>query len=140
MEETLSIIKPDGVSKNIIGAIFQRFENAGLKIVNLKRLTLTTEEAGEFYNMHKERPFYPELVKFMTSGPCIPFVVKGNNAILKVRELMGATDPSEAETGSIRADFADSIDRNIIHGSDSNENSEIECSFHFSEREIFNEI
>jgi nucleoside-diphosphate kinase len=131
MEETLSIIKPDGVSKNIIGAIFQRFENAGLKIVNLKRLTLTTEEAGEFYNMHKERPFYPELVKFMTSGPCIPFVVKGNNAILKVRELMGATDPSEAETGSIRADFADSIDRNIIHGSDSKESAQREISFFF---------
>ena len=131
MEETLSIIKPDGVSKNIIGAIFQRFENAGLKIVNLKRLTLTTEEAGDFYNMHKERPFYPELVKFMTSGPCIPFVVKGNNAILKVRELMGATDPSEAETGSIRADFADSIDRNIIHGSDSKESAQREISFFF---------
>ena len=131
MEETLSIIKPDGVSKNIIGAIFQRFENAGLKIVNLKRLTLTTEEAGEFYNMHKERPFYPELVKFMTSGPCIPFVVKGNNAILKVRELMGATDPKKAEDKTIRKLYGISIDKNSVHGSDSVENAKKEIDFFF---------
>ena len=131
MEETLSIIKPDGVGKKIIGTIFKRFEDAGLEIVNIRRLTLTTEKAGEFYYMHKDRPFYPELVKYMTYGPCVPFVIKGENAILKVRELMGATDPSEADAGTIRADFADSIDKNIIHGSDSKESAEREVSFFF---------
>jgi len=131
MEETLSIIKPDGVNKKLIGTILKKFEDNGFEIINIKRLTLTNEQAGEFYSIHKERPFFKELVSFMTSGPCVPFVIKGENAILKVREIMGATDPSEAAEGTIRADYADSIDKNIIHGSDSKESAEIEIPFFF---------
>ena len=129
MEETLSIIKPDGVEKKLIGTILKKFEDYGFQITNLKYTTLTNEEAGEFYNMHKGKPFYDELVKFMTSGPCVPFVIKGEDAILRVREIMGATNPSEAAQGTIRADYADSIDRNIIHGSDSNDSALREISF-----------
>ena len=131
MEETLSIIKPDGVEKKLIGTILKKFEDYGFQITNLKYTTLTNEEAGEFYNMHKGKPFYDELVKFMTSGPCVPFVIKGEDAILRVREIMGATTPSEAAQGTIRADYADSIDRNIIHGSDSNDSALREISFFF---------
>ncbi|MBT3476082.1 nucleoside-diphosphate kinase [bacterium] len=131
MEETLSIIKPDGVNKKLIGTILKKFEDNGFEIINIKRLTLTNEQAGEFYSIHKERPFFKELVSFMTSGPCVPFVIKGENAILRVREIMGATDPSEAAEGTIRADYADSIDKNIIHGSDSKESAEIEIPFFF---------
>tara|TARA_B100001173_G_scaffold261277_1_gene234768 strand:+ start:123 stop:521 length:399 start_codon:yes stop_codon:yes gene_type:complete len=131
MEETLSIIKPDGVNKKLIGTILKKFEDNGLEIINIKRLTLTTEQAGEFYSIHKERPFYKELVSFMTSGPCVPFVIRGENAILKVREIMGATDPAEAAKGTIRADYADSIDKNIIHGSDSKESAKVEIPFFF---------
>ena len=131
MEETLSIIKPDGVKKKLIGTILKKFEDNGLEIIHIRRLTLTTEQAGEFYSIHKERPFYKELVSFMTSGPCVPFVIRGENAILKVREIMGATDPSEATKGTIRADYADSIDKNIIHGSDSKESAEVEIPFFF---------
>ncbi|MBT3446163.1 nucleoside-diphosphate kinase [bacterium] len=131
MEETLSIIKPDGVEKKLIGTILKKFEDYGFQITNLKYTTLTNEEAGEFYNMHKGKPFYDELVKFMTSGPCVPFVIKGEDAILRVREIMGATNPSEAAQGTIRADYADSIDRNIIHGSDSNDSALREISFFF---------
>jgi|TARA_B110000263_G_C15312330_1_gene514530 nucleoside-diphosphate kinase len=131
MQKTLSIIKPDGVQKKLIGTILNRFEKNGFKIVNLKYLSLTNNQAGEFYNMHKEMPFYADLVKFMTSGPCVPFVIEGENAILRVRELMGATNPSEADKGTIRADFAESIDKNIIHGSDSQESAEREILFFF---------
>jgi len=131
MQKTLSIIKPDGVQKKLIGTILNRFEKNGFKIVNLKYLSLTNNQAGEFYNMHKEMPFYADLVKFMTSGPCVPFVIEGKNAILRVRELMGATNPSEADKGTIRADFAESIDKNIIHGSDSQESAEREILFFF---------
>ena len=131
MEKTLSIIKPDGVEKKLIGTILNRFEKNGFKIVNLKYLSLTNNQAGEFYNMHKEMPFYGDLVKFMTSGPCVPFIIEGDNAILRVRELMGATNPREADKGTIRADFADSIDKNIIHGSDSLVSAEREILFFF---------
>ena len=131
MQKTLSIIKPDGVQKKLIGTILNRFEKNGFKIVNLKYLSLTNNQAGEFYNMHKEMPFYADLVKFMTSGPCVPFVIEGENAILRVRELMGATNPSEADKGTIRADFAESIDKNIIHGSDSQVSAEREILFFF---------
>ena len=131
MEKTLSIIKPDGVEKKLIGTILNRFEKNGFKIVNLKYLSLTNNQAGEFYNMHKEMPFYGDLVKFMTSGPCVPFIIEGDNAILRVRELMGATNPREADKGTIRADFADSIDKNIIHGSDSQVSAEREILFFF---------
>lgn len=131
MQKTLSIIKPDGVQKKLIGTILNRFEKNGFKIINLKYLSLTYNQAGEFYNMHKEMPFYADLVKFMTSGPCVPFIIEGENAILRVRELMGATNPSEADKGTIRADFADSIDKNIIHGSDSQESAEREILFFF---------
>ena len=131
MEETLSIIKPDGVNKKLIGTILKKFEDNGLEIIHIRRLTLTTEQASEFYSIHKERPFYKELVSFMTSGPCVPFVIRGENAILKVREIMGATDPAEAAKGTIRADYADSIDKNIIHGSDSKESAKVEIPFFF---------
>ena len=131
MQKTLSIIKPDGVQKKLIGTILNRFEKNGFKIVNLKYLSLTNNQAGEFYNMHKEMPFYADLVKFMTSGPCVPFIIEGDNAILRVRELMGATNPREADKGTIRADFADSIDKNIIHGSDSQVSAEREILFFF---------
>tara|TARA_B100001996_G_C18645815_1_gene587345 strand:+ start:186 stop:584 length:399 start_codon:yes stop_codon:yes gene_type:complete len=131
MEQTLSIIKPDGVSKNLVGTILKKFEDAGFKIANIKYLTLDSSQAGEFYSMHKEQPFYEELVNFMTSGPCIPFVIEGDNAILKVREIMGSTNPAEAKEGTIRAEYADSIDRNIIHGSDSIESAKREISFFF---------
>ena len=128
---TFTMIKPEAVENRNIGAILERINAAGFTIVAMKKTLLSAEKAGEFYYMHKDRPFYPELVKFMTSGPCVPFVIKGENAILKVRELMGATDPSEADAGTIRADFADSIDKNIIHGSDSKESAEREVSFFF---------
>ncbi len=131
MEQTLSIIKPDGVSKNLVGTILKKFEDAGFKITNIKYLTLDADQAGEFYSMHKEQPFYGELVNFMISGPCIPFVIQGENAILKVREIMGSTNPAEAKEGTIRAEHADSIDRNIIHGSDSPESAKREISFFF---------
>ena len=131
MEETLSIIKPDGVNKKLIGTILKKFEDNGLEIIHIRRLILTTEQAGEFYSIHKERPFYKELVSFMTSGPCVPFVIRGENAILKVREIMGATDPAEAAKGTIRADYADSIDKNLIHGSDSKESAKVEIPFFF---------
>ena len=131
MQTTFVMIKPDGVQRGLIGNIISRFEKKGLRLVGLRSFTPSEELASKHYEVHKDRPFYPELVKFMTSGPCVPFVIKGENAILKVRELMGATDPSEADAGTIRADFADSIDKNIIHGSDSKESAEREVSFFF---------
>jgi nucleoside-diphosphate kinase len=131
MEQTLSIIKPDAVAKNVIGEIYTRFEKANLKIVKAMMVHLTKEEAEGFYAVHKERPFFNDLVTFMTSGPVMIQALKGDNAVLKNRELMGATNPKEADAGTIRADFADSIDANAVHGSDSLENAKIEIEYFF---------
>ena len=131
IEQTLSIIKPDAVKKNVIGEIYSRFEKAGLKIVQAQMISLTREEAEGFYEVHKERPFFNDLVSFMISGPVMIQVLEGESALLKNRELMGATNPKEAEVGTIRADFADSIDANAVHGSDSLENAAIEIDYFF---------
>jgi len=131
VERTLSIIKPDAVAKNVIGKIYTRFENAGLKIVAAKMAHLTQAEAEGFYAVHKARPFFNDLVKFMTSGPVMIQALEGENAVLKNRELMGATNPKEAAAGTIRADFAESIDANAVHGSDSVENAAIEITYFF---------
>ncbi len=136
VERTLSIIKPDAVAKNVIGKIYSRFESNGLKIVAAKMKHLTREEAEGFYAVHKERPFFAELVKFMTSGPVMVQVLEGENAVAKNRELMGATNPKEATPGTIRADFASSIDANAVHGSDSLANAAIEVAYFFGEQEI----
>lgn len=136
MQRTLSIIKPDAVKKGVIGQILSRFEANGLRIAAIKKLYLTKEQAGEFYAVHKERPFYKDLVEFMTSGPVVVSVLEGENAVAKNRELMGATNPKEAAKGTIRADFAESIDANAVHGSDSLENAKIEIDFFFSGLEI----
>lgn len=136
VERTLSIIKPDAVAKNVIGQIYSRFESNGLKIVAAKMKHLTREEAEGFYAVHKERPFFAELVKFMTSGPVMVQVLEGENAVAKNRELMGATNPKEAAPGTIRADFASSIDANAVHGSDSLANAAIEVAYFFGEQEI----
>jgi len=131
IEKTLSIIKPDAVKKNVIGEIYSRFEKVGLKIVQAQMISLTQEEAEGFYEVHKDRPFFNDLVSFMISGPVMIQVLEGENAISLNRELMGATNPKEAESGSIRADFADSIDANAVHGSDSSENAAIEIDYFF---------
>ena len=131
LERTLSIIKPDAVAKNVIGQIYTRFENAGLKIVAAKMAQLTKAEAEGFYAVHKERPFFADLVKFMISGPVMIQALEGEGAVLKNRDLMGATNPKEAAPGTIRADFADSIDANAVHGSDSAENAAIEIAYFF---------
>ena len=131
IEQTLSIIKPDAVAKNVIGEIYTRFEKANLKIVKAMMVHLTKEEAEGFYAVHKERPFFNDLVTFMTSGPVMIQALEGDNAVLKNRELMGATNPNEADAGTIRADFADSIDANAVHGSDSLENAKIEIEYFF---------
>ena len=136
IERTLSIIKPDAVGKNVIGQIESRFEAAGLTIVAMKMLQLDDELAGGFYAEHKERPFYQDLVGFMTSGPVVVQVLEGENAIAKNRELMGATNPKEAEAGTIRADFAASIDANAVHGSDSPESAVREVAYFFQASEI----
>ncbi len=136
VERTLSIIKPDAVAKNVIGKIYSRFESNGLKIVAAKMKHLTREEAEGFYAVHKERPFFAELVKFMTSGPVMVQVLESENAVAKNRELMGATNPKEAAPGTIRADFASSIDANAVHGSDSLANAAIEVAYFFGEQEI----
>lgn len=136
IERTLSIIKPDAVGKNNIGQIENRFEAAGLKIVAMKMIHLNVELAGGFYAEHKERPFYADLVDFMTSGPVVVQVLEGDNAIAKNRDLMGATDPKEAAAGSIRADFAESIDTNAVHGSDSPESATREVTYFFQASEI----
>ncbi|WP_456382280.1 nucleoside-diphosphate kinase [Hydrogenimonas sp.] len=136
MEQTLSIIKPDAVKKNVIGKIVDRFESNGLRIAAMKKVQLSEKDAGEFYAVHKERPFFGELVEFMTSGPVVVMVLEGENAVAKNRELMGATNPKEAAPGTIRADFAESIDANAVHGSDSLENAAIEIAFFFAKREI----
>jgi nucleoside-diphosphate kinase len=136
MERTLSIIKPDGVARNLVGEIVGRFERAGLKVAGIRRLRLTEDEAGAFYAVHRERPFFSDLVKFMTSGPVVVLVLEGPDAIARNRELMGATDPAKAAPGTIRADLADSIDANTVHGSDSAETAKAEIAFFFSAREI----
>lgn len=136
MERTLSIIKPDGVKKNLIGEVISRFEKKGLRIAALKKLMLSKEEAKAFYIVHKERPFYESLTDFMSEGPIVVMVIEGDNAIAKVREIMGATNPKEAAPGTIRADFATDIERNIVHGSDSPESAAYEIPFFFSSLEI----
>ena len=133
VERTLSIIKPDAVAKNVIGKILARFEENGLKIIASKMLHLSKEQAGEFYAIHKERPFYAELVNYMTGGPVVVSVLEGSDAVALNRKLMGATDPKQADAGTIRADFADSISANAVHGSDSKENAMIEIKFFFPE-------
>jgi nucleoside-diphosphate kinase len=131
VQRTLSIIKPDAVAKNVIGKIYTRFEDAGLTIVEAKMAQLTQAEAEGFYAVHKERPFFADLVKFMISGPVMIQALEGEGAVLKNRDLMGATNPKEAEAGTIRADFAESIDANAVHGSDSEENAAIEIAYFF---------
>ncbi len=136
MEQTLSIIKPDAVKKGVIGKIIDRFESNGLRVAAIKKVQLSEEDAKEFYAVHKDRPFFKDLVEFMTSGPVVVSVLEGENAVAKNRELMGATNPKEAAPGTIRADFAESIDANAVHGSDSLENAKIEIAFFFAKREI----
>ena len=136
LERTLSIIKPDAVAKNVIGEIESRFEKAGLRIVAMKMMHLSREKAEGFYAEHKERPFFKDLVDFMTSGPVVVQVLEGENAILANRDLMGATNPQEAAAGTIRADFAQSIDANAVHGSDSAESAAREVSYFFADDEI----
>ncbi len=135
-ERTLSIIKPDAVAKGVIGKILDRFESNGLRVAALKKLHLSKAQAGDFYAVHKERPFFKDLVEFMTSGPVVVSVLEGDNAVAKNRELMGATNPKEAKAGTIRADFAQSIDANAVHGSDSLDNAKIEIEFFFKNDEI----
>jgi nucleoside-diphosphate kinase len=136
MEQTLSIIKPDAVAKNVIGQILSRFENAGLKIIATKKIQLSQADAEAFYAVHSKRPFFNDLVTFMISGPVVVTVLEGDNAMQINRDLMGATNPKEAEAGTIRADFAESIDANAVHGSDSVENANIEINFFFAQQDI----
>lgn len=136
VERTLTILKPDCVRKNLIGEVTRRIQEAGFRIVAMKMTRLTEDTAGGFYAVHKERPFFDELVEFMSSGPCVPMILEKENAIKDFREFIGATDPSEAEEGTIRADFADSVGENIIHGSDSVENGKKEAAYFFSESEV----
>ncbi|HEF8030787.1 TPA: nucleoside-diphosphate kinase [Campylobacter jejuni] len=136
MEKTLSIIKPDAVKKGVIGKILDRFESNGLRIAAMKKVQLSKEQAENFYAVHKERPFFKDLVEFMISGPIVVSVLEGEGAVLKNRDLMGATNPKEAKAGTIRADFAESIDANAVHGSDSLENAKIEIDFFFKPNEI----
>ena len=137
IERTLSIIKPDAVAKNVIGQIYARFEAAGLKIVAARMAHLSRREAEQFYAVHKERPFFKDLVDFMISGPVMIQALEGEGAIAKNRELMGATDPKKADAGTIRADFAESIDANAVHGSDSLENAAIEIAYFFPASEVY---
>ncbi|MDH3901022.1 MAG: nucleoside-diphosphate kinase [Gammaproteobacteria bacterium] len=136
IERTFSIIKPDAVAKNIIGEIYSRFEKGGLRIVAARMLHLTREQAEGFYAVHSERPFYKDLVEFMTSGPVVVQVLEGENAVLKNRELMGATNPQDADPGTIRADFAKTVDENAVHGSDAPETAAQEIEFFFGEEGI----
>ena len=137
IERTLSIIKPDAVAKNVIGQIYSRFEGADLKIIAARMLHLSRAEAEGFYAVHSARPFFKDLVDFMISGPVIVQVLEGENAVLKHRDLMGATDPKKAEAGTIRADFADSIDANAVHGSDSADNAKVEIAYFFPASNIY---
>ncbi len=136
IERTFSIVKPDGVQKNLIGEIYRRFESAGLQVVAARMLMLRQDQAEQFYAVHKERPFFPDLVKYMTSGPVVVQVLEGEDAINKNRELMGATDPKQAAAGTIRADFADSIEENVVHGSDGPDTAAQEIAFFFAGAEI----
>ena len=136
VERTFSIVKPDAVARNVIGQIYARFEQAGLRIVAAKMLQLTRQEAEGFYAVHKERPFFKDLVNFMCSGPVMVQVLEGENAIAKNREVMGATNPKDAKPGTIRADFANSIDENAVHGSDAAETAKAEIAYFFSATEI----
>lgn len=136
VERTLSIIKPDAVSKNVIGQIYTRFENAGLRVIAARMKHLTEKEAGGFYEVHSARPFFKDLVRFMSSGPVVIQVLEGENAVALHRDIMGATDPRKAAAGTIRADFADSIDENSVHGSDSVENAAREISYFFRATEL----
>lgn len=137
MERTLSIVKPDGVKKGVIGNVTGRFEKEGLKVVALKMVHLSTDGARGFYAVHKERPFFQSLTEFIASGPIVPMVIEGEDAISKVRGIMGATNPQDAASGTIRKDFADSIESNIVHGSDSPESANFEIGYFFQENEIF---
>ena len=132
VEQTLSIIKPDGVQKNLIGEIYSRFEKAGLEVLAARMMQLTTEQAQGFYEVHKERPFYADLVSYMMSGPVMVQVLSGENAIAQHREIMGATNPADADPGTIRADFAESIEENIVHGSDGPDTAANEIAFFFN--------
>jgi len=136
LERTLSIVKPDGVSRTLIGNVYQRFEKAGLRVVAARMLRLSQQQAELFYEVHKERPFYKDLVRYMTSGPVIAQVLEGEGAIAKNREIMGATDPKKAAPGTIRADLAQSIEANVVHGSDAPETAAREIAFFFSASEI----
>ena len=135
-ERTLSIVKPDGVQRNLIGEVYRRFEAAGLEVVAARMLKLRQDQAEQFYDIHRERPFFADLVSYMTSGPVMVQVLEGEGAIAKNRELMGATNPSEADPGTIRADYAESIEQNVVHGSDSLDTAAQEVSFFFSGAEI----
>ena len=138
IEQTLSIIKPDATKRNLTGKINSKLEESGLKIIAQKRILLSKTQAGDFYKVHQERPFYNDLVKFMISGPVVVQVLEGENAVSKNREVMGATNPDEAEDGTIRKEFAVSLEANSVHGSDSLENAKIEISFFFSQIELVN--
>lgn len=140
LERTLSIIKPDAVKKNVIGEIIARFEKAGLKVIGLKMMHLSKQQVEEFYAVHQSRPFFKDLVQFMISGPVLVQILEGENAVEKNRELMGSTNPKEANPGTIRADFADSIEANAVHGSDSNKNATLEIKYFFSEMETCTQI
>ena len=136
VERTFSIVKPDGVAKNLIGEVYRRFEKAGLKIVASKMIRLRQDQAEGFYAVHKARPFYADLVRYMISGPVVLQVLEGENAVAKNREVMGATDPKKADKGTIRADLAESIEANTVHGSDSLENAKIEIAYFFAQTDI----
>jgi nucleoside-diphosphate kinase len=136
LERTLSIVKPDGVARNLIGDVYARFERAGLRIVASRMLHLSMAQAEAFYEVHRERPFYKDLVRYMTSGPVVAQVLEGDNAIMRNRDIMGATDPKKAAPGTIRADLAQSIEANVVHGSDAPETAAREISFFFSGTEI----
>ena len=135
-ERTLSIVKPDGVAANVIGEVVRRFESAGLRVAALKMIRLERQEAEAFYHVHRERPFFPSLVAFMSSGPIVPMVLEGEEAITRVRAIMGATDPAKAAPGTLRRDFASSIEKNIVHGSDGPETATFEIGFFFGALDI----
>ncbi len=137
MEKSLSIVKPDGVKKNIIGEVIRRFESEDIKVIGLKMVSLSKVDAEGFYAVHRERPFFSSLTDFMSSGPCVLMVLEGECIIPRVRNLMGATDPEKADSGTIRKDFASNIEQNIVHGSDSPESAEYEINYFFNQLEIF---
>ena len=137
LETTLSIVKPDGTSKNVIGEVVRRFESNGIKVIGLRMIQMSKEQAEGFYYVHKERPFYSSLTDFMSSGPCVVMALKGDGAISKVRGIMGATNPEDADEGTIRKDFADNVEHNIVHGSDSPESAEYELNYFFNSLQTF---